>query len=379
MYTITKKEQFIELDKINRLTENHRSILNENPDHIYYGPEGIKEIGLRQPLMVNGDFENDTIRGYCRLNGLRRLKRDEPDQFKKLFPRGIPCFVVTGATEAEIAMLRADHAQQRELKSDFEFVHTAVSLYRNGYKEKEIIEHLRSLYERFSKGPSAAESIKKYNALFLEGKRTEAIDLMAKTFHGTFQNKHKRLAEMPAILLSNWRAAEEGRNLYPSEIPNWYPEAGKDIVLNVVPVISTLWAGWQEDMKVKDENEIKVHSVNNVGPAFIAALKKVIEIQANESGSGAGTQAKAMSAKALKELASKTQSKAIKQTLMLAAGVKDVMEEMILAHDKACLDLELALSTMEANKLQKDIDELASQARRALAAKTANNLETVQS
>ena len=127
----------------------------------------IHDNGLITPISVWMKGKQAlVIAGHRRLKAINRLFENEPLVFGKLFPKGIPCTVVQGITEAEAESMKVDHGNEVGLSDPMELQLCCNILFQQGLTEKAVVVRLAALMDRIK--PMKADKAKKYRQMLAD-------------------------------------------------------------------------------------------------------------------------------------------------------------------------------------------------------------------
>lgn len=90
----------------------------------------------------------EVIRGHRRRAGAILLQTEEPELYKELFPKGIPCDFFKDITEEEVWDLKIDEGNTQPLKHAFELQTCVNHLFGNGRTERSVVVKLAGLIDR---------------------------------------------------------------------------------------------------------------------------------------------------------------------------------------------------------------------------------------
>lgn len=276
--------------QIERLTvgENSRAGGNQELDTLAHN---ILLIGIQQPLAlrkVGKDLR--VLSGHRRLAASIIAQKMNPNRFKELHPKGIPCFVREDViTDVDEARVKVDHATQLSLTLRCELYKSVKICLDAGMTEAEIAEHLEGLFAQLSRSiPSKVrDQIKALRAEKVVDKAAIRKLLLA-TYKGQIQTL-KRIYACPPQVAAALEYAETGT------MPEGFDKLPEHIRTKHVPV---LLKAFQDDIEVDPETGTVEYSKAEPGPAFRKAWDDVIKDKPVDDGK---TRLKGMSSKALLE------------------------------------------------------------------------------
>ena len=82
--------------------------------------EDIRRRGLLQPLVVRpvGDGKYEVIAGFRRFLALRKLRSEDPERFKELFPRGVPVMIREVSDRDALMISLSENLMQRTMSEE---------------------------------------------------------------------------------------------------------------------------------------------------------------------------------------------------------------------------------------------------------------------
>jgi hypothetical protein len=251
-----QKRQSVMLESI-VLGENVR--LKNDGSHLV---PSILDIGLTDPLWVqqldDGNF--DLKRGFLRTHAITLIRDNYPDEYKRLFGKGITCIVVSDGTAADYARIHVDQGNQQPLTHKFEIQLSANMLFAAGLTERQVAVHLAGLLDRIS--PLKAEVLEDL-AKARESQGEDAYQQRyAEARRGIVQSL-KQLWQSPSRVLDAQRYAAT------MKLPEW-AESARQVPILTTKQITALAKAHNEDLLVLDEDtKLPKYDQENPGPSFL--------------------------------------------------------------------------------------------------------------
>lgn len=269
--------------------------------------------GLEKFLLVwQRGSEYVILQGHRRLAAINMLPEEA---YLGIFPKGIPCNVISNISLAEALRLKVDHGTEVSLTHPVEVQLCANLLFAAGETEAYVATDLATMIDRIA--PMKDKNRKEYEAI-TDPKL--AAEYYAKYRRGYVQTLHN-IARLPHQAMAAYFLHAAGH------LPEGAPEVEYPVGGVSQGQAVSLWNAHSEDLKILGTDGLPVHSQIRPGPAFlarweaiIASNKKSAEDKAN--GVKVPPKAKAMSAeKLLEELKSgKWYSKLSKTHVKRASG-----------------------------------------------------------
>ena len=247
------------------------------------------------------------LKGHRRNDGFVKLFDNHPDDFARIFPKGIPFKVYTNLTENDALRIRHDHSLdllKESLSTVVECIRMTRPMYHKGFNEGQVRE---LTWEAVM---PIMGNLKKYRelkiALTNAKSDREKTELLYNSQKGNFQ-KLKRHSEAPNVLLDYFVNAEHG------EVPAFK----KWDIYNALVMLHNKECA--EDRKSDDP---QMYDRTNPGPAFLQAFEdaKREKIKVVGADDDAIPKDKPMTAKEREDLAGLCKSKCALMTLKLING-----------------------------------------------------------
>lgn len=156
---------------------------------------------------VNGDSV-EVLMGHLRMDALARMQALYPEEFKGLFPKGVPVKVYQDLTEEQAMLIRDDHDLdnlKRKLQGRVEVFHLLRPKFEKLWTEAQILKaDWRTLASVLSGNYSALEK-----KVADETDQRKQYDIIFKSQKGNLQNL-KAVYRNPIALQEYWMDAERG-------------------------------------------------------------------------------------------------------------------------------------------------------------------------
>jgi len=250
--------------------------------------ESIKDIGLETRLVVHElpDGINEVLRGHRRLRAIGMLKDTYPERFNELFAKGVECEVYKGLTLEEVAMMKIDHGNIKQLRNRMEVYNCIEMLFDAGLKERAVVVKVQPLLD--SVFPVPAARLREIEALPEDSRAQELVKLR----HGVMQGLGN-IYKAPYIVKAAYALQETGEK----------PEGFEGDFLPKLTTgnITKLKQASDKDFEHRDKAGHKVYDQKNTGPEFKAAWKAICDKQQEAAAEPTAPRPKAMSAKGMLE------------------------------------------------------------------------------
>lgn len=299
-----RKETRIPFENIERAW-NVRLI--EDGSHLV---DSICDIGLQQPIVVNGDNGTTTIiQGHLRMDGIRRIKEDFPEKFEALFGSGVPCVVITGASDRELALLHIDHGTITTLTRDYEIAVAFQRLFQVGLTQEDAANHMSALLD--SSRPVKGERLIELRKIREEQGEVAYRQEYGKYRRGTTQFFHS-LAHCPESVMDALRYYDT------EELPDGVASI-EELPRITKASVKKFYDGFLEDLKIKDLRGLPTHTRENPGPNFRRVWEEQVEM-ANDARNKTETRPKMWTGQKLRDQAKTLTSDGMRAACLTYAG-----------------------------------------------------------